>query len=116
MSILLCATMLPLKRGESMPVEFYIYIALMVWIIMEVRGGRKEAKKAAETAEQTKKGIADLRKDIEKEIQDLRSALPIPEPPPYSPHFDAMERQKERTRQFLLERAQRQPPDELPGK
>lgn len=83
-----------------MSVEFYIYVALLVWIIVEVRATRKEAKKAAEMAEQTK-----------KEVEDLRAKMfPPPEPLPY---YDAVTRQKERTRQFLLEQAQRQS-DELP--
>jgi hypothetical protein len=83
-----------------MSVEFYIYVVLLVWIIVEVRVARKEAKKAAETTEQTRKEVEDLRAKM------LPSSKPLP-------YYDAMMRQKERTRQFLLERA-RQQSQELP--
>jgi cbb3-type cytochrome oxidase subunit 3 len=52
-------------------------------------------------------------KDIEERLvrlEDSRTKMfPPPEPLPY---YNAMMRQKERTRQFLLERAQRQSPDD----
>jgi len=104
---LFSGTILPAERevySTMLTVFCVVCIVLLMWIVNEVGSVGKRAGKAIDTANQIKEEIAGLRSDLAK----LRSAL-LRDSPPSPPslannsHYIAVERQKERTRQFLEE-------------